>query len=113
MTLRNNILVSRPNQPINSVGPTGGDQNSTNVVRSHNVYFGGLPPKLTGENDVVADPLFVKPTTGPKIANFHLRPGSPARKSGWQGAIVPLRDLDGTLRANSAAPDRGAYQHEH
>jgi hypothetical protein len=112
ITMRNNILVSRPNQPINSVGPNGGDQNSTNVVRSHNVYFGGLPPKLTGEYDLAADPQFVSPSTDSKIADFHLRPGSPARRSGWRGAIVPWCDLDGKPRPANAAPDRGAYQHE-
>jgi hypothetical protein len=112
MRILNNILVSRPNQPINSVGPDGGDQNSTHVVRSHNVYFGGLAPRLMGENDIVADPLFVNASTDPKVANFHLKPESPARKSGWHGAILPLRDLDRNLRPNRAAPDRGAYQHD-
>lgn len=112
ITIRNNILVSRPNQPINSVGPNGGDQNSTNIVRSHNIYFGGLPPKLTGENDLVADPQFVNPATDARVADFRLRPGSPARKSGWRGAIVPWRDIDGRPRPTNVAPDRGAYQHE-
>lgn len=112
ITMRNNILVSRPDQPINSVGQNGGDQNSTNIVRSHNVYFGGLAPKLTGEGDLVADPLFVSPSTDPKVADFHLRPGSPARRSGWRGTTLPLLDLNGKTRPTNTAPDRGVYQHE-
>ena len=107
----NNVLVSRPGQPINSVGPDGGDQNSTKIVRANNVYFGGLPPKFTGDNDVFADPQFVNASTDSATADFHVRPGSPALKSGWQGALVPLLDLDGKHRPMAAAPDRGAYQH--
>ncbi|MBC8139650.1 MAG: right-handed parallel beta-helix repeat-containing protein, partial [Fibrella sp.] len=110
MKMMNNILVSRPGQPINSVGKDGGDQNSKNVTRSHNVYFGGLAPKLTGEGDMVADPMFVNASTDHKVADFHVKPGSPALKSGWQGAILPILDLDGNPRPVAIAPDRGAYQ---
>ncbi|MBC8101711.1 MAG: hypothetical protein H7Z41_03890, partial [Cytophagales bacterium] len=101
-------LVSRPNQPINSVGPDGGDQKSTKVVRAHNLYFGGLAPKLTGEGDRIADPLFVNASTDPEAADFRLRPGSPALKSGVRQAFLPLMDLDGKLRG--AAPSRGAFE---
>ncbi len=106
----NNILVSRPGQPINSVGPGGGDQNSTNVTRSNNIYFGGLPPKITGPDDIIADPQFVNASTDVAVANFHVKAGSPALKSGTPGALVPLRDLDGKPRPVTGAPDRGAYQ---
>ena len=108
--ITNNILVSRPGQPINSVGPDGGDQKSTKVAREYNLYFGGLPPKLTGENDVIADPLFVHASTDAAVADFRVCSDSPARKSGWQGALVPLRDLNNKPRPTTAAPDRGAYQ---
>ncbi len=111
MSMVNNIMVSRPDQPINSVGTGGDDQNSTNVVRSNNVYFGGLLPKLTGPNAVTADPQFVNASTDPATADFHLKSGSPALKSGTPGALVPLLDLDGKPRPTTSAPDRGAYQH--
>jgi hypothetical protein len=111
MRIKNNILVSRPGQPINSVGKDGGDQNSTNVVRSNNVYFGGLTPKSMGEGDVLADPMFVNASADPKVADFHVKPGSPALKSGWTGPFLPLLDLDGKPRPVAVAPDRGAYQH--
>ena len=95
---QNNILVSRPGQPINSVGPKGDDQNSTNVVRANNLYFGGLAPTLTGDNDTVADPQFVQASTNDAHADFHVRPGSPALRSGLPNALVPLLDLDGNPR---------------
>jgi len=110
MKVINNVMVSRPGQPINSVGPDGGDQKSTNVVRAHNIYFGGLAPKLTGEGDMTADPLFVNASTDHTVADFHIKPGSPARKSGWRGAFLPLRDMDNKPRATTAAPSRGAYE---
>jgi hypothetical protein len=111
MRIMNNILVSRPGQPINSVGKDGGDQNSTNVVRANNIYFGGLPPKLTGEGDLIADPLFVNASTDPKSADFRVKPGSPAIGAGARAAFVPYLDLDGKPRLTASAPDRGAYQH--
>ncbi|MBC7809275.1 MAG: right-handed parallel beta-helix repeat-containing protein [Akkermansiaceae bacterium] len=111
MKMMNNILVSRPGQPINSVGKDGGDQNSKNVVRAHNVYFGGLTPKLTGEGDVFADPLFVNASTDHKVADFRVKPGSPAIGGGMRTAFMPYLDLDGKPRVAAAAPDRGAYQY--
>ena len=104
----NNILVSRPDQPINSVGKDGGDQKSTRIVRANNLYFGGLAPKLTGEGDLLADPQFVTPSTDPAVANFQLKATSPARKSGRQERFGPLRDLTGKLR--TVPPTRGAYE---
>lgn len=104
----NNILVSRPDQPINSVGKDGGDQKSTRIVRANNLYFGGLAPKLTGEGDLLADPQFVSPSTDPAVANFQLKATSPARKSGRQERFGPLRDLTGKPR--TAPPTRGAYE---
>ena len=111
MRLVNNILVSRPNQPINSVGPSGDDQNSVDVIRASNIYFGGLPPKLMCEGDVLADPLFARASTDFNVADFHVRSGSPAIGAGAQLSAVPLLDLDGKPRAT--VPDRGAYQYAH
>ena len=108
--IMNNILVSRPGQPINSVGPDGGDQNSTRVTRAHNLYFGGLAPKLTGAGDVTGDPQFVNASADPADADFRLKPGSPALRSGVPGEIVPLLDMDGRPRPTGTTPDRGAYQ---
>lgn len=104
----NNILVSRPDQPINSVGKDGGDQKSTRIVRANNLYFGGLAPKLMGEGDLLADPQFVNPSTDPAVANFQLKATSPARKSGRQERFSPLRDLIGKL--HTVPPTRGALE---
>ncbi len=111
MHVVNNILVSRPGQPINSVGSGGDDQNSTNVVRASNIYFGGLAPKLTGANDVIADPLFVNLSTDFKTADFHLRANSPAIRAGARLPVTPFLDLDGKPRPVATSPDRGAYQY--
>ncbi|HEY3329084.1 MAG TPA: right-handed parallel beta-helix repeat-containing protein [Capsulimonadaceae bacterium] len=108
--IANNILVSKPGQPINTVGQWSGDQKSTNVVRSNNVYFGGIAPKLMGDKDVVADPLFVNPSADPAVADFHLKPGSPAIGAGTLGVLVPWLDLDGKPRVSTGRPDIGCYQ---
>lgn len=111
ITIINNILVSRPGQTITSCGPAGGDQNSTKIVRRNNLYFGGLTPKNSGPDDDFADPQFVHISADWKAADFHVRPGSPARGTGLRSPLVPWLDLDGTPRPAAAAPDRGAYQH--
>jgi hypothetical protein len=106
----NNIVVAPPDQPINTVGASPNDQNSKNIVRASNLYFGGAYAPLMGEGDVIADPQFVNASIDEKVADFRLRPGSPAIGRGRSEAFTPLRDLDGKPRG--ATPTVGAYERE-
>ncbi|BCM88516.1 hypothetical protein IAD21_00349 [Abditibacteriota bacterium] len=103
----NNILWARDGQPVNSVGLNPNDKENTHVVRANNLYFGGVGP-IMGDGDKVADPMFVNPSIDPKVADFHLKPGSPAVGSGRVEAFTPYTDLDG--KARGAKPTAGAYQ---
>jgi hypothetical protein len=112
--IMNNILVApvadvakgeKP-EPVNRLaGP------NKNVVFSHNLYFGGnIPPKL-GEGDQIGDPRFVNASIDPKVADFRLRPDSPAVDAGTDKApALPWLDLDGRVRPQGRAYDLGAYE---
>ncbi len=110
--ITNNILVApvadvaageKP-EPVNRIsGP------NKNVVFSHNVYYGGNIAPALGEGDVVADPEFVLPSRDAKVANFHLRAGSPALGKGVWLPYGPRLDLDGKIRPRNSAPTLGAY----
>lgn len=104
----NNIMVAPPDQPINTNGAKGGDQNSKEIFRANNLYFGGGSEPLMGEGDVVADPGFVAPSIDEKVANFRPKPNSPARGKGRVEPITPLRDLAGVPRG--AKPTVGAFE---
>ena len=110
VTMIDNIEVSRPGQPIDTIGSQGGDLGSTNVLRLNNIYFGGLAPTLTGPGDVFADPLYVSSSDDFTLGDFHVLPGSPALNAGIQEPFSPLLDLDGKLRRTKGRPDIGAYQ---
>ena len=104
----NNIGVAPLGQPINSVGPKAGDQNSTGVVRANNIWFGGDGNPITGEGDVLADPMFVNATTDWSEANFQLAPNSPALDAGKATAVTPSLGLGEQPRGDK--PSIGAYQ---
>lgn len=106
----NNILWARDGQPVNTVGLNSTDKENTNVVRAHNLYFGGVKPTIMGEGDIIADPQFVNPSVDDAVADFRLKPGSAALKTGRVEAFSPLLDLDGKPRPLDAAPDKGAFQ---
>ena len=110
VSMINNIVVAPPDQPVNTAGASRNDQNSKNIVRAHNLYFGGGTAPLMGEGDIIADPQFVHPSIDENVADFHLKPGSPATGRGRAEAFTPLRDLDGKPRG--ATPTIGAYQIE-
>src|SRR4051794_15079544 len=97
-----NVSAGEKPEPINGAG------RSTHVVYAHNLYFGGNQPPLQGEGDRIADPLFVNASTNQAVADFHLKPGSPALGTGHLESFSPILDLDGTPRG--AAPSKGAYQ---
>ncbi len=106
----NNILVA----PIADVAagekPEAVNKNhgkNTNLIFSHNLYFGGnIAPDL-GTGDQIGDPLFVNPSRDSKVADFQLKPGSPALKRGRFEPFSPFLDRDGTRRG--ATPNLGAY----
>ena len=104
----NNILVSRDDQPINTVSANSNDKENTNVVRSHNLYFGGNSAPIMGEHDSIADPQFVNPSVDATVADFHLKAGSPALGAGVTKPFGPLLDLDGQPRG--ATPTMGVYE---
>ena len=107
----NNILVAptanlgsgeKP-EPVNQLGGK-----NTDVLFSHNLYFGGNIPPTLGPGDVIGDPRFVNPTLDHNDANFHLKPDSPAIGQGISIPCTPLLDLDGKRRL--AIPAIGAYE---
>ncbi|BCM88951.1 hypothetical protein IAD21_00793 [Abditibacteriota bacterium] len=106
-TIINNILWTREGQPVNTVSLNSNDTQNTHVLRANNLYFGGVGP-IMGENDHVGDPNFVNPSVDEKVADFHLKPGSPAIGAGRTVPVVPFLDLDGKPRG--AAPSKGVYQ---
>ena len=107
----NNILVApvadlaageKP-EPVNKIGGK-----NTDVVFSHNLYFGGNIAPTLGAGDVVGDPRFVNPSRDDKAADFRLRPDSPAIGKGVTMPFSPFLDLAGKPR--KAAPTEGAYE---
>ena len=100
--------MARDGEPVNTVSLHFNDLQNTNVVRANNLYFGGVEP-IMGVNDLVADPLFVNPSTDDKVADFRLKAGSPALGTGKVSSFVPFSDINGKPRG--ASPDKGAYQH--
>ena len=110
-TMTNNVMYARPGQPVNTVSKDGSDKGNSNIVRANNVYFGGDFPPIMGKEDVVADPLFLKPGVWTKDADFRVKAGSPAIGHGAWGPLVPVYDLDGNPRPLDGKPDAGAYQH--
>ncbi|NEA38724.1 DUF1565 domain-containing protein [Streptomyces sp. SID11385] len=98
--LLDNIAYGRPGQATNS---TSGN---VDVTYDYNVYFGGKAPETKGPHDLVADPRFAAPGTGPD-ADFRLTKGSPAIGSGTPFPAVST-DFTGAPR-KGGAPERGAY----
>ena len=105
----NNILVA----PVAAAGqpaePVNASYTSTNVVFSHNLYYGGNIAPIMGSGDVIGSPQFVNPSIDPGVADFHLQATSPALATGIVQPFSPFLDLDGRIR-NAAAPDKGAYE---
>ncbi len=109
--IMNNILVApiadvakgeKP-EPVNRLGGK-----NTDVVFSHNLYFGGNIPPALGEGDAIGDPEFMKPTRDGKLADFHLQAGSPAIGKGMMLPFAPLLDRDAKMRKNP--PTLGAFE---
>jgi len=102
----NRAAGERP-EPVNQLS---GPNNS--VTFSGNIYWGGNIAPTLGTGDLVAEPRFVNPSRDPAVADFRLKPNSPALDSGPVVPYAPRRDHDGRLRNQGAAPDRGAFESE-
>lgn len=106
----NNILVA----PVADIGagekpePVNANIKSPTVLYFHNLYFGGNVAPTMGEGDVIGDQMFVNPSRNANIADFHLKPGSPAIGMGATFPFMPFLDLDG--RPRKAAPSKGAFE---
>jgi hypothetical protein len=88
------------------------DKNTSNIVRINNLFFGGAAPNLPGYGDIVADPMFVNPSLDPKVADFRLKPGSPAIGKGVVlDQSLPYIDLSSKERfSNAATINIGAFE---
>lgn len=86
----NNILVAAKDKPLNRVN---GDYHD--VLLSHNLFFGDTKDIVSGDNAIIADPLFKDVAKG----DYHLTEKSPARKAGSAWEIAPIMDLEGKVRA--------------
>lgn len=105
----NNIVVAPPDQPVNTNGAKYGDQNSKDIYRAGNLYFGGGTAPIMGEGDVIGDPQFENPSIDAAVADFRLKADSPAIGTGVVEPILPATGLKGKMRGTK--PDKGAYQH--
>ncbi len=108
--LFNNIIVGREDTPLDTWFERM-DSGTSGIIRSNNLYWSGLLPNVVGINDIVADPQFVNPSSDPAVADFRLKPGSPALKAGRWELFSPIIDLDGRPRPAHASPDLGSFQH--
>ncbi|MBC7845628.1 MAG: right-handed parallel beta-helix repeat-containing protein [Flavobacterium sp.] len=105
----NNIVVALPDRPLDYWMPEREDHETSKIVRINNLYFGGMKPNIKGISDVVADPMFVNPSLNPSVADFRLKPESPAINSGVQNFTAsPSVDLDAKTRPTKAL-NRGSY----
>lgn len=58
-----------------------------------------------------ASPNFFNPISGTSSGDYHLQPTSPCLNYGTNGTFLPLTDLDGNIRTNSAGlVDLGCYE---
>lgn len=119
--VRNNILWAQKGKPLNFEK----SYRSSEISYDFNLCFGdgdnsvassgGLGAQsakdtIKGTGNVYAQPLFVRPSTDPKTADFHLRVGSPGVDAGAPGVGVPIIDLDHKSRPVGKATDMGAYE---
>ena len=108
----NNIAVAPEGESYNTSSKYGEAGNTENIW-SNNLYFGSSATPKPGTADLMGDPLFVNPSRDPKVADFTLKPGSPAIGAGTRTVLpVPLIDIDGHRRPMDRNPSIGASQPE-
>lgn len=100
----NNIMYARTGGRCNMA------VNDPTEVYSNNIYFNGKINHTTGTNDKTGDPLFVNLSTDGKVADFHLKTGSPAIGHGISTDYMSGVDKDGNPRTDRV--DAGAYQYK-
>lgn len=106
----NNIIVAQADRPLDFWLPhREQDRDTSNIVRINNLYFGGLRPNIKGRGDIVADPLFINASLDPSVADFRLKPSSPAVQAGYpKFDSTPIVDVVGRSRRLGLI-DRGAF----
>lgn len=102
IVILNNIMVPRPGGDVTS------NNKNTNIHWDYNLY----PVSqniFKGENDIVADPMFLDPQTNPTKGNFRLQEKSLGLNSASEEVAQPT-DISGIKRPSGAGRDRGAYE---
>ncbi len=119
----NNITWAPRGQPVDS---NPGDE-AKNIRFINNIFFGdgdnnvraggGLGGEIessrpASKGNKFVNPGFVNPSVDPKVANFRLRPDSPAIDTGATvpAHAVPTIDIEGNRRPSGNAPDIGTYE---
>ncbi len=83
---------------------------NTRVRYDYNIYFNGTVAGQ-GPNDKIIDPQFVNPSLDPAVADFTLKPNSPAINAGTdEPKLYAQRDIRGTYRPQGGKPEPGAYE---
>lgn len=100
--IANNIMYGRP------ASENGKCNLGNGATYINNVYYQGTVT-ISGTGDLVADPMFVSPSSDRWSADFRLKAGSPAIGHGASLPYNPSRDQDGKIRGSSF--DCGAYQY--
>ncbi|MBC7939812.1 MAG: right-handed parallel beta-helix repeat-containing protein [Chitinophagaceae bacterium] len=98
----NNIMVPRPGGRVTS------NNRNTRVQWDHNLYP-VAQNVVKGDNDIVADPMFMNVQDDLRRADFRLRPGSRGIDSG-ANLLPQAVDLSSKKRPQGAGRDRGAYE---
>lgn len=98
----NNIAVARPNgRAIEII-------RGVDVFSDYNLAFGGSVSS-PGPNDLIADPLFLSPSTEWALSDFRPSDKSPAKESGDPSLLLDL-DLDRKPRPSAGRVSRGALE---
>lgn len=102
IVMRNNIMYSKPDKPINTV------VNSMNIVVDNNLYYGGNGYSVNGTNAINQNPEFLNPSLT-LTADFYLNSSSPAIDTG-SSTLAPSTDINGNPRPYGGGFDIGAYE---
>jgi hypothetical protein len=102
VVIMNNVIVPRPNGKVTS------NNRNTGLRWDYNLYP-LAKSDVTGPNDIVADPQFVRVHADALLADFHLAKGSRAIGTASNDLPQPA-DLAGVKRPLSGGRDRGAYE---